>query len=159
MRITVIAVMALVLAGVAHANKQAPLPERILQAKKLFVDNQSKYADVADRFYEEMGKWKRFSIVQNRESADLIVVLTTQESEGMASQNRPYVTNKVGNTDITTGGSRVYSYTYGSTQIAFLDPNSGEKLWSNTMPWGRKGGARGLVRDLRKRVESQEKKH
>ena len=159
MRVNVIAVLALVLAGVAYGNKQAPLPERIVQAKTLFVDNQSKYADVADRFYEEMGKWKRFRIVLNRVDADLIVVLTTQESEGIGSYNRPYVTNKVGNTDITTGGSSVYSYTYGSTQIAFLDPKSGEKVWSNTMAWGRKGGARGLVRDLRKRVESQEKKH
>lgn len=122
------------------------------------MDNQSKYADIADHFYDEVSKWKRFRIVANKADADLVVVLTTQESEGVATYNRPYVTNRVGNTDITTGGSRVYSYTSGTTQLTFVDPQSGEKVWSNTMAWSKKSAARLLVRDLRKRIENQEKK-
>lgn len=153
-----IILLALGFAGAASAKEQqAPLPERILQAKTLFVDNQSKYADVADHFYDEISKWKRFRLVSKKEDADLVVVLTTQESEGVASTNQPYVTNKIGDTKITTGGGRVYTYTSGATQLTFVDPKSGEKVWTNTMAWSKKGSTRLLVRDLRKRIENQEK--
>jgi len=153
MRTIFTALALLVFAGAANAQVQTPLPDKILQARTVFVENQSKYVNVADNFYEAISKWKRLRIAANKSDADLVVVLSTDEHEALASNYGVYATRH-----IMTGGGGTYSYTDGSTQMSLIDPASGVIIWTNTMPWSKKGATRQLVNDLKKRIERQEKR-
>jgi hypothetical protein len=43
-----------------------------------------------------------------------------------------------------------------TTQIAFVDPMTGEKIWTNSMAWSDRGAVRDLLGDLGQRIEQQE---
>jgi hypothetical protein len=45
---------------------------------------------------------------------------------------------------------------YRTTQIAFVDPATGDKIWTNTMAWSDRGAIRDLLGDLKQRIEQQE---
>jgi hypothetical protein len=67
--------MGLLLCSTALAKtKHAPLPDRILQAKTVYIDNQSGAADINDKAYEELSKWGRFKIVTTAREADLVLL-------------------------------------------------------------------------------------
>jgi hypothetical protein len=111
-----------------NQGTRVPLPARVLQAKTVFVDNQSGYVRARDEFADELGKWRRLRIVYSKANADLLVILTTQKTQ-----------------------------LSGATQIVFVDPQSGENIWTNSMVWSEQGAVRDLIMDLRQRIEKQEK--
>jgi outer membrane protein assembly factor BamB len=43
-----------------------------------------------------------------------------------------------------------------STSIAFFNPTTGDKIWSNSMMWSDRGAVRDLLGDLKQRIEKQE---
>jgi hypothetical protein len=102
------------------------LSPKILRAKTVFVDNQSGYVRARNEFYDEIGKWNRLRIVSDKANADLVVILTAQNTQR-------------------------------TTQMALVDPKTGDIVWFNAMVWSEQGAARDLVVDLRKRIEAQEK--
>jgi hypothetical protein len=46
---------------------------------------------------------------------------------------------------------------YRTTQIAFVDPVTGNKIWTNSMAWSDRGAVRDLMGDLKQRIEQQER--
>lgn len=142
----------------ADKPKYAPLPSAILMAKKVYIQNDSGVAEIGDQAFSELSKWGRFRVVADKNEADLTFVLNIQTTERLASTPDISVSNQVGNTTVKSGGARTYSYTSGSTTLTVLIAESGERLWGNTKPWSRKGAARDLMIDLRKRIEAQEKR-
>jgi hypothetical protein len=130
MRLTILPVSlaaALILTIQVSAKQQtlAPIPARVMQAKTVFVENQSGYDRARDEFADELGKWNRLHIVYNKAGADLVVILTALNSRR-------------------------------TTQIAFVDPTTGDKIWNNSMMWSDRGAVRDLLGDLRQRIEQQE---
>jgi hypothetical protein len=130
MRLTILPVSlaaALVLTIQVSAKQQslAPIPARVMQAKTVFVENQSGFDRARDEFADELGKWNRLHIVYNKEGADLVVILTALNSQR-------------------------------TTQIAFVDPTTGGKIWTNSMTWSERGAVRDLLGDLKQRIEQQE---
>jgi hypothetical protein len=130
MRLTILSLFlsaALVLTIQVSAKQQtlAPIPAKVLQAKTVFVENQSGYDRARDEFADEMGKWNRLHIVYDKAGADLVVILTALNSRR-------------------------------TTQIAFLDPTTGDKIWMNSMAWSARGAVRDLLGDLKQRIEQQE---
>jgi hypothetical protein len=130
MRLTILPVSlaaALVLTIQISAKQQAlaPIPARVMQAKTVFVENQSGYDRARDEFADELGKWNRLHIVYNKAGADLVVILTALNSQR-------------------------------TTQIAFVDPTTGDKIWTNSMAWSGRGAVRDLMGDLKQRIEQQE---
>lgn len=140
--------------AVLAKEKYAPLPDQVMRAKTVFIDNQTKDAQRTDEAYRELPK--RFTIVSDRSKADLVFVLTMKEYEGIASSNTR-VSNQIAGsgTTITTGGG-VYTYTSGSVTLEIRDANG--TVWANTKPFSRKGATRDLMRDLKDRIEHQDKK-
>ena len=56
----------------------APLPKEIKAAKTLFVLNQGLEPGTMDVVYNEINKWPRWTLTDEREKADLIIVLSAQ---------------------------------------------------------------------------------
>jgi hypothetical protein len=126
---SVFLVAALVLAIQVPAKQQmlAPIPAKVMQAKTVFVENQSGYDRARDEFADELGKWNRLHIVYNKTGADLLAILTVQNG-------------------------------YRTTQITFVDPETGDRIWTNSMVWSDRGAVRDLLGDLKQIIEKQERK-
>jgi len=122
-------------------TKHAPLPQQVLQAKTVYIDNQSGLAYIGDRAYDEVSKWGRFKIVNSAKDADVVFLLTAAE----------YVSGYRTDTDSTTRGTvddsgnvqlnsdstaRTRAQTSGVTFLTVLDPKNGVALWSNRKTWG-----------------------
>jgi len=63
-------------------RKYAPVPDKVLMAKTVYLDDQSGYPGVNDKAYEELTKWGRFKVVSNRKDADLILLLSSRAYTG-----------------------------------------------------------------------------
>ncbi len=131
----------------------APLPEKLIQAKTVYVENKTMDAGVADTAFRELGKWKKYVLVNDKSKADLVFVLTMSTHQAITT-NSTQVSNQIGATTITRGGE-VYSYTAGSVTLEIQD--AGGTVWANTKPFSRKGATKQLMNDLRQRIERQER--
>jgi len=143
-------------------HEKMPLPQQVMTAKTVYIDNQSGHADLGDKAYDEMKKWARYQIVDSADKADMVLLLSAKEYIG------GYTSSTYGNTtgSVDTNGN-VNAQTYGSgssravvtgtTFITLIDTNGGASLWADAKPWGRwKSATRGLVKELRDRVKDQE---
>lgn len=68
---------------------RAPLPAKVLSVKSIYVENHGSAKD-ADRAYDELKKWGRWEIVQDRAKADLVVILPSQEGQYSSGQTQTY---------------------------------------------------------------------
>lgn len=146
----------------AGKEKHAPLPQEVLTAKTLYLDNRSGFANLGDRAYDELNKWGRFQIVDSADKADLVLLLSTSAYVG------GYVTRTSHSThgtvddsgDVNLEGkssSRTRPVTVNLSHITLINPKNGANLWSDQKPWGWKSATRGLVKELRDRIAEQEK--
>lgn len=147
----------------AKDKKHLPLPAQVIDAKTVYIDNQSGVAALGDRAYQELQKWGRFQIVQDRQHADLILLLSARE------YNRGYVTtgggqtgtvDQNGNINTTNNPTYTNAVTVGYTFLTAIDPKTGDGLWSDSKKWGTlftgyHSATKGLIDELRKRMEEQ----
>ena len=125
-------------------KNHVPLPTQVIAAKTVYIDNQSEDASVGDKAREELRKWGRFQLVSDRAEADLIFVFSTSAYTSYATSSPPYSTEVEAN------------YTY----LTIIDGKSGQHLWNASQKWGNlydgyHSATRGLVNDLKKRIEEQ----
>jgi hypothetical protein len=71
-----------------QAQKQLAQSPRILSAKSVYFDDRTGADAVAKRALSEIKKWGRFPIVQDRKTADLILLLSTDPYRGGTSSCR-----------------------------------------------------------------------
>ena len=152
------------LAPAYATHEKMPLPQEILLAKTIYIDNQSGHADLGDKAYDELKKWGRYEIVNSPDKADIVLLLSAREYiSGYSSSTYHNTTGTVqdnGNINAqsygSTGSTAVYS---GTTYITLLNPKTGTSLWADARAWGRwKSATRGLIKELRDRVTEQEGK-
>jgi hypothetical protein len=154
----------LVLVSLASGKKQevqqhAPLPAKVLESKTIYIQNDSGWAEAADKAYSELKTWGRFQVVDVKEKADLIMVLaiTTMQRQGTDSS---WVSMYNSQTGAWTNGSvqTPSTATRRFTQIKLIDPVTGNTVWTDQQIWRRKRSAtEQLIQSLRQRVEEQEK--
>ena len=141
-------------ASVALAGQHAPLPPTLMSAKTLYVENNSGQAKLADRCYDELSKWGRFTIVSDPKQADVIFQIGTHvQTYGYSGNSK---TDDNGNTDTSLTAD-----TAGFTTISVVNP-AGQVLWSDTRRWGSllvgfRSATREVIKELRKRMEEQER--
>jgi len=70
-------------------TKHAPLPEKLLKAKTVYIDNHGS-AKLRDQAYEELKKWGRFSIVEKRDGADIVLVLASEPGRSTTGTTSTY---------------------------------------------------------------------
>lgn len=125
-------------------KNRAPIPAQVITAKTVYIDNQSEETGVGEKARDELRKWGRFQLVSDRAEADLIFVFSTSAYTSYATSNPPYSAEVEAN------------YTY----LTIIDGKSGQHLWNASQKWGNIYGGyhsatRGLVNDLKNRVEEQ----
>lgn len=102
----------------AQANaKHAPLPDAVLQAKTIYLVNHTGKQSVIDSAFNEFQKSGRFSITDNKESADLVAVF----SHGLPD----------GDQGADQGATQMEIFVRGNDDAAYevtKDVNSGEGL-------------------------------
>ena len=145
------------------AAVQMPLPPIFFEAKTLAIVNDSGEAEIGDRAYDELKKWGRYTIVSDPKEADLVLVLTSREDYvgSVRTTNAQTTANVSGThgTATTTATQTSVPITRGKTYVIVFNGKTGDKLWSDGRNWGMfKSATRGLIKDLRKRIEKQEKK-
>ena len=101
-------------------------------------------------------------MVQDRKSADIILLLSAREYHGgyVTTGNIYANQNDYGYGSTTTGTvtTRTQEITSGTTYITLLDAATGDSLWADAREWGKfRSATRGIIKDLKKRIEDQEK--
>jgi hypothetical protein len=59
-------------------TKHAPLPGELADAKSVYLVNNTGFQQALDIAYTQFEKWGRFSVVQKKDAADIIVVFDHQ---------------------------------------------------------------------------------
>lgn len=152
------------LTSLVFAKKQqkvehVPLPAKVLQGKTIFIDNQSGWSEMADKAYSTLKGWGRYQIVDAKEKADLIVILSVIEAQEDGNQSS-WVSTYNTKTGVWTHGtvSTPTMSTVRFSEIKLIDRISGDPLWSDRKEWSKKHSAtQVLIESLRQRVEEQEK--
>jgi hypothetical protein len=146
-------------------NKQtvehAPLPAKVLTAKTVFIQNDSSYADLADKAYTQLKAWGRFQVVDAKEKADLILVLTSASTQTQGSGSE-WMSMCNFQTGACAGGSVPSSKTntWNFSRVKLIDASTGDTAWADQMVWGAKYSATvELVKALRQRIEEQERQN
>jgi hypothetical protein len=102
-----------------------PLPEAIVRAHAVFIENQTGFNELQYDLVLELTKWGRFDLAESRDKADLIIRL----DNGNHVHAVPDGQYPGGPMNAFTEISEVPK---GHTRVALLDPKSNALLWSDT---------------------------
>jgi hypothetical protein len=131
-------------------DSKAPLPEKLKTAKTILLVNDTGDLPVFDRFYSEIKKWDRFAIVDSREKADLVALLTSDVSRTVTVYSATGVVNGPTVTASGTGAGVPIKAFY----LKIYNSQTAEQLWSDSVEgwWTNKGAVTKLATNLRKRM-------
>jgi hypothetical protein len=103
----------------AVAGEKAPLPAKLKSAKTAFLVNDGVWYKVHDKFYAELKKWGRFQIVESKEEADIVIVLSARAGE-------------VGGAVAVPSGQVVIGGSESKFFVRITDAKDGTPLWSDS---------------------------
>ena len=103
------------------AQNYAPLPDRIVGAKTIYLVNDSGNMRVFDKLFKDLRNWGRFTVVTNREGADLVAVLTTR------TISLSTTTGSTANPVVVAGSGEVLT----DLHLRVFDARTGEQLWTD----------------------------
>lgn len=145
-----------------QGQKQLAQSPRILSAKSVYFDDRTGVDAVANRALSEVKKWGRFQVVQDRKSADLILLLSADPYK------RGYIImsgGQTGSVDIhgNIHEDRIPNYNKQApvryAYLTVIDPKTGDNLWSDSHRWGGLlTGFNSVGARLVKELEEQSKK-
>lgn len=107
----------------AQAHKAIVLPPLVLNAKTVYIDNQSGDPTLQDIASLEMNKWGHFRLADSREKADIILRLTSSNRVRLVNTGQAF------NSESAAGASDQHVRA-GYTRLTLIDPRTGSALWS-----------------------------
>jgi hypothetical protein len=119
---------AMILAAAANASHTMTLPNSIFQARTVYVDNQSGFAELYTIAYMELARWGRFEPVESTKKADLVIVLTgSGYVHALPAGEAPkYDPKKTSVRPMESPEAAPAGY----TRVTLQDVKSGKTLWS-----------------------------
>jgi hypothetical protein len=152
--------MAMLLAvAVAHANeKRATVPEKVISARTVYVDNQTNDAGLQHDAYLGLSKWGRYGIVDSAQKADLVLRLHGSSAVKFVPAGEANATYNPKLVSATTADSEELAPP-GCTRLTVIDPKSGITLWSEVRKTTNPQEKGRLLEGLHDAVDQQEKKH
>ena len=157
MRTLLLALMLFQVSVLAQESKYAPLPDKIVAAKTVFLKNDSGEVKLGDAVYREIVGWKRWKVVTAPEDADLILIVTNKSyptggtiSIGSLSASGNTITGMAVAVPITASeGWTLHVIDLSSkAELWTVKATMGAKLWRT---WN--AIAKDLVADIRKRMK------
>jgi hypothetical protein len=110
------------LAALSAEAKSGGLPQALLNAHSVYIENETGFADLKYAAILELEKWGRFEVADSREKADLIFRLDNgAHVRELPEGQLPSSANNAGAEGAVPSGY---------TRIALLDSKSGQVLWS-----------------------------
>jgi hypothetical protein len=158
-----VGVVAMVLGGsfmfgessaLAKNKKVVALPAAVLDAKTVFVQNETTEAELQNSAYMELMKWGRFQIVDNAGKADMVLRLSgTNTVKFVAGENAASTYGPSASAMFAPGDEVPAGY----TRVELVGPKHGNVLWSDLRKTkGSKLSAK-LLDGLREAFEQQER--
>ena len=133
-----------------HAQP-TPLPQAVMSAHSVFVENETGFVELQYTAVLELSKWGHFQQAESREKADLVLLLSSgTHVHAIPEGQYPRTTGLNAFTEEAVPA--------GHTKVALVDPKSGSTLWSSfhkTEGAKVKGGH--LLDELRQAYEETEK--
>jgi len=125
--LALVAAAAMILAAAANAS-HTTLPNSIFQARTVYVDNQSGFAELYTIAYMELARWGRFEPVESTKKADLVIVLTgSSYVHALPAGEAPkYDPKKTSVRPMESPEAAPAGY----TRVTLQDVKSGKTLWS-----------------------------
>ena len=153
----VMATMLLVF-GIAHANeKRAAVPEKVLSARTIYVDNETNDAEFQHDAYLGLSKWGRYDIMDSPQKADLVLRLTGSSAVKFVPASGAAATYNPKPVSATSADGEELAPP-GCTRIALIDPKTGVTLWSDLRKTSNPQEKGRLIDGLHDAVDQQEKK-
>ena len=106
------------------AAQPASLPEAVINARSVFLVNETGFPELQNTAVLELSNWGHFEIAESREKADLVLVLSSGTHVRTLPDGqypRPTGLNAFTEDAVPKGHPRV----------ALLDPKTGAMLWSD----------------------------
>jgi hypothetical protein len=101
--------------------KSWALPQALLNAHSVYIENETGFTDLQFVAILEFEKWGRFDLAESREKADLIFRMDNgAHVRELPEGQTPSASDYAGEAAVPSG----------YTRIALLDPKSGQVLWS-----------------------------
>lgn len=128
-------------ASTKHAH--TPLPPEVYSAKTIGIVNHTGRQEAADRAYQELQKWGRFTVISDPAKADIVLVVS-------------FETNPLGATAQTYGNNTyVHENRAVDVTVGFFLSGNLEPFFSETerAVLFRKSATKRCVDDLKKRLE------
>lgn len=149
-RLLILTVLAMAMPLIAGEKQPLTVHERLLRAKTAYVVNEYVGDKPFENFREELKRWGRFTLVNDPEAADVLIVLNGNPSAN--TEARAGVGD--GGVGVTFGGGRPYYV------LTIKDAKTRVDLWGDAMQETvvKKGAPQRLVKNLRKVMEAQEGK-
>ena len=156
-----VAVLALVfvfgsgLPRTAKAQKHRLLPVKLVVAKSVYFDNETGFTAVGADAIRELKRWGRFQVVQNRDRADLVFVLSSEEYSEEVDDLGP-----AKSTNFEPDWFLHFHYRPANAYLTVIDTITGDTLWAGSHVWGGlltgfNSAGRRLVHRLREQVDLQ----
>lgn len=116
--------MAVCVVNVSMVSGQPPtLPQTVLSAHTVFIDNQTTFSELEYTAVLELNKWGHFQLA-DRDRADLVLLLSSgTHVHAIPDGQYPRTTGLNAFTEDSVPA--------GHTRIALVDPKSGTTLWSD----------------------------
>ena len=138
------------------APKHMPLSPALMQAKGIYIDNQTPDCpQCSDQAYDELKKWGRFQVVTDPKDADLLFVLKSTSSERPVSVVSNTNSSSTNSSQTSSSVISVEDYTMFLTVV---NAHTNQQLYSNGAYWRFKWSkpTTTLIKELRKRIEDEE---
>jgi hypothetical protein len=131
-------------------NKPDSLPPAVLSAKTIFVENQTSDAQLQNSAYTELTKWGRFQIVDAPQKADVVLRLSNGNHVRSVSAEEldARLASKPPEEDAVPAGF---------IRITLVEAKTGKSLWSDQKKSNATLPPRGMLENLRRTMELQEK--
>jgi hypothetical protein len=132
-------------------GQPAALPPVVMSAHTVFIENETGFSELQYTAVLELSKWGHFELAENRDKADLVMVLSSgTHVHAIPDGQYPRTTGLNAFTEDEVPK--------GHTRIALLDPKSGATLWSDLHKTeGGKVKSGHLLDELRQAYDDAEK--
>jgi hypothetical protein len=144
MRISLRLLVVFILIGLIPSHslatqKKLAMSPRVLSAKTVYFDNQTKSDAVGNGALLQLKKWGKFQITPDRQLADLIILLSADPYKGgniILASGQTGSIDRQGHIEEDPIPNYNKQFPARYAYLTVIDPTTGDKLWSGEHAWG-----------------------